>query len=57
MFEDANAFVVSLDCERFWFRYHSLFADLLLLELRPMSPIPSRGCTTTLLSGTPSTIS
>ena len=32
--EDANAFVVSLDPERTWFRYHHLFADLLLLELR-----------------------
>src|SRR5882757_4934221 len=27
--EDANAFVVSLDSERTWFRYHHLFADLL----------------------------
>src|ERR1039457_6088531 len=26
--EDANAFVVSLDPERTWFRYHYLFADL-----------------------------
>jgi LuxR family maltose regulon positive regulatory protein len=26
--EDANAFVVSLDLERTWFRYHHLFADL-----------------------------
>jgi LuxR family transcriptional regulator, maltose regulon positive regulatory protein len=26
--EDANAFVVSLDAERTWFRYHHLFADL-----------------------------
>jgi len=32
--EDANAFVVSLDPERTWFRYHHLFADLLRLELR-----------------------
>ena len=32
--EDANAFVVSVDPERYWFRYHPLFADLLLLELR-----------------------
>ncbi len=27
--EDANAFVVSLNAERTWFRYHHLFADLL----------------------------
>ncbi len=32
--EDANAFVVSLDPERTWFRYHHLFGDLLRLELR-----------------------
>jgi LuxR family transcriptional regulator, maltose regulon positive regulatory protein len=32
--EDANAFVVSLDPERTWFRYHHLFADFLWLELR-----------------------
>jgi LuxR family transcriptional regulator, maltose regulon positive regulatory protein len=32
--EDANAFVVSLDPGRTWFRYHHLFADLLRLELR-----------------------
>jgi len=32
--EDANAFVVPLDPERTWFRYHHLFGDLLRLELR-----------------------
>ncbi len=32
--EEANAFVVSLDATRSWFRYHHLFADLLQLELR-----------------------
>jgi LuxR family maltose regulon positive regulatory protein len=31
---DANAFVVSLDAERTWFRYQHLFADLLKQELR-----------------------
>jgi len=36
--EDANAFVVSLDPERTWFRYHHLFADLLRLELRRALP-------------------
>jgi LuxR family maltose regulon positive regulatory protein len=35
--EDANAFVSSLDVGRSWFRYHQLFADLLLLELRRVS--------------------
>jgi LuxR family transcriptional regulator, maltose regulon positive regulatory protein len=36
--EDANAFVVSLDPQRTWFRYHHLFADLLRLELRRTQP-------------------
>jgi LuxR family transcriptional regulator, maltose regulon positive regulatory protein len=36
--EAANAFVVSLDAARYWFRYHHLFADLLQLELRRTAP-------------------
>jgi LuxR family transcriptional regulator, maltose regulon positive regulatory protein len=32
--EETNAFVVSLDAARSWFRYHRLFAGLLQLELR-----------------------
>jgi LuxR family maltose regulon positive regulatory protein len=32
--EDANAFVISLDPGRTWFRYHHLLADFLRLELR-----------------------
>ena len=36
--EDENAFVVSLDPKRTWFRYHHLFADLLRLELRRRRP-------------------
>ena len=36
--EDANAFVVSLDPARTWFRYHHLFGDLLRLELRRTLP-------------------
>jgi LuxR family maltose regulon positive regulatory protein len=36
--EDQNAFVTSLDAARTWFRYHHLFADLLRLELRHLSP-------------------
>src|ERR1700745_917275 len=36
--EQANAFVVSLDPDRTWFRYHQLFADLLQLELRRTEP-------------------
>jgi LuxR family maltose regulon positive regulatory protein len=36
--EEANAFVVSLDSGRTWFRYHQLFADLLRLEARRTLP-------------------
>jgi LuxR family transcriptional regulator, maltose regulon positive regulatory protein len=36
--EAANAFVVSVDAARTWFRYHRLFADLLQLELRRTAP-------------------
>ena len=36
--EDANAFVVSLDPERTWFRFHQLFGDMLRLELRRTLP-------------------
>ncbi|HET6192259.1 MAG TPA: LuxR C-terminal-related transcriptional regulator, partial [Trebonia sp.] len=36
--EDANAFVLSLDPARTWFRYHHLFGDLLRLELRRTLP-------------------
>lgn len=36
--ESANAFVVSIDASRTWFRYHQLFADLLRTELRSSEP-------------------
>jgi LuxR family maltose regulon positive regulatory protein len=36
--EQANAFVISLDVSRSWFRYHQMFADLLQLELRRSAP-------------------
>jgi LuxR family maltose regulon positive regulatory protein len=36
--EDANAFVVSLDPDRTWFRYHRMFSGLLRLELRRTLP-------------------
>ncbi len=36
--EEANAFVISLDARRSWFRYHRVFADLLQLELRRSEP-------------------
>ena len=36
--EQANAFVVPLDAQRSWFRYHRLFGDLLQFELRASEP-------------------
>jgi LuxR family transcriptional regulator, maltose regulon positive regulatory protein len=36
--EDANAFVVALDPDRTWFRYHHMFSGLLRLELRRTLP-------------------
>jgi LuxR family transcriptional regulator, maltose regulon positive regulatory protein len=36
--EQAGAFVMPLDAERSWFRYHQMFADLLQLELRRTAP-------------------
>ena len=36
--ENANAFVVSLNASRSWFRYHQMFAELLALELRQTAP-------------------
>jgi LuxR family maltose regulon positive regulatory protein len=36
--EETNAFVLSLDASRTWFRYHHLFAGLLQLELRRTEP-------------------
>jgi LuxR family maltose regulon positive regulatory protein len=41
--EDAGAFVVAKDPERTWFRYHRLFADLLVLELRRTAPEEESG--------------
>jgi LuxR family maltose regulon positive regulatory protein len=36
--EDTGAFVVAVDPERTWFRYHHLFGDLLALELQRTAP-------------------
>jgi len=36
--ETAGSFVMPLDAERSWFRYHQMFAGLLLLELRRTVP-------------------
>jgi LuxR family transcriptional regulator, maltose regulon positive regulatory protein len=41
--EEANAFVVSLDGARSWFRYHPMFAGLLALELRRAEPAQVTG--------------
>src|SRR5207253_309825 len=40
--EDANAFVVSLDPQREWFRYHQLLKDFLRLDLCRRYPTRSR---------------
>ncbi len=45
--EDAGAFVVAVDPERTWFRYHHLFGDLLALELRRTAPQEVPGLHTT----------
>ena len=36
--EDSNSFVIALDDKRRWYRYHHLFRDLLLHELRVTDP-------------------
>jgi LuxR family transcriptional regulator, maltose regulon positive regulatory protein len=41
--EEANAFVVTVDAARSWFRYHHLFADLLQLQLRRTEPDQTAG--------------
>ena len=41
--EQANAFVISLDASRSWFRYHQMFAGLLRLELRRTEPAEAAG--------------
>ncbi|MGD2179069.1 MAG: LuxR C-terminal-related transcriptional regulator, partial [Anaerolineae bacterium] len=38
MLERANLFIVPLDAERRWYRYHELFADLLRRQLRHTEP-------------------
>jgi LuxR family maltose regulon positive regulatory protein len=38
MLERANLFIVPLDTERHWYRYHHLFADLLRQRLRQTHP-------------------
>ena len=38
MLERANLFIVPLDEERRWYRYHHLFADLLRQRLRQTQP-------------------
>jgi LuxR family maltose regulon positive regulatory protein len=38
MLEHANLFIVPLDGERRWYRYHRLFADLLRRRLRQIQP-------------------
>ncbi|HET6447060.1 MAG TPA: LuxR C-terminal-related transcriptional regulator [candidate division Zixibacteria bacterium] len=38
MLEKANLFIIPLDDERHWYRYHRLFSDLLQQRLRQMHP-------------------
>jgi len=38
--EQANLFIVSLDDERRWYRYHHLFAEVLRARLRQIQPDP-----------------
>lgn len=52
--EDANAFVVSLDADRTWFRYHHMFRGLLRPELRRSLPGTFRNCTGSPRAGSPS---
>ena len=54
--EAANLFLIPLDGERRWYRYHHLFADLLRQRLQQGSPLSSppeggRGGTLTLQRG------
>ncbi len=53
--EDADAFVVSLDPGRTWFRYHHMFSGLLRLELRRTVPGDIRSCTASPRGGSPGT--
>ena len=45
--ERANLFLVSLDNERRWYRYHHLFADLLRQRLRQQQPLHQSIASTT----------
>ena len=51
--EDRNLFVVSLDEQREWFRYHHLFRDVLrrLLSADPSAEDVARSCTSEQPSG------
>ena len=53
--EDANAFVVSLDPGRTWFRYHRMFGGLLRLELRRTMPADIAGLHRSPRAGSPRT--
>ncbi len=55
--EDENAFVISIDASRSWFRYHQLLAELLQLELRKREPAELRRCTSVRLDGSRARIS
>ena len=50
--ERGNFFVVPLDDNRHWYRYHHLFADILAAHLRGSSPTTSPSCIGGRASGT-----
>ena len=50
-----NLFVVPLDDQRQWYRYHHLFADALRARLAAEHADRTRGCTAPPLGGTPTT--
>ena len=53
--ERANLFVVPLDDQRQWYRYHHLFADALRARLLAETPTGSRPAPCRQPTGTPST--
>ena len=54
--EDANAFVVSLDSERTWFRYHYLFGICCAWNCAGQPPARCPSCTGAPQNGSPPTV-
>jgi LuxR family maltose regulon positive regulatory protein len=51
----ANIFVIPLEDQGYWFRYHHLFQDFLQSQLRKQTPIQSPSCTCRPANGSPKT--